>query len=144
MSESVRLQAAEGSELRRFWPAVVACFATAVFSWGFGFSGTSVYLAELQRLHGWSSAPVASAITAYYLIGALCLARGARGTRVASPPPPARCQRRATWRRRHALQPQPAVRRGAARVDLAVAFWAQARAGNLMMTEVTNSTPRHA
>jgi MFS family permease len=75
MNEAVRLQAAAGSELHRFWPAVVACFATAVFSWGFGFSGTSVYLAELQRLHGWPSALVASAITAYYLIGALCLAR---------------------------------------------------------------------
>jgi hypothetical protein len=69
------LQTTVGSELRRFWPAVVACFATAVYSWGFGFSGTSVYLAELQRLHGWPSALVASAITAYYLIGALCLAR---------------------------------------------------------------------
>ena len=43
---------------------------------------------------------------------------GARGARVAWSPPPARCQRCATWRRRHALQPQPAAvgnvcRRGA-------------------------------
>ena len=47
----------------------------AVFGWGFGFSGPSVYLAELQRAHGWSTGRIAAAITAYYLLGALCLAR---------------------------------------------------------------------
>lgn len=62
-------------ELRRYWPAVLACFVTAVFAWGFGFSGPSVYLAELQRAHGWSTGRIAAAITAYYLLGALCLAR---------------------------------------------------------------------
>ncbi len=61
------------AELGQYWPAVVACFVTAVFGWGFGFSGISVYLAELQRLHGWSSGLIGSAITAYYLIGAVCL-----------------------------------------------------------------------
>lgn len=65
----------EASELRKFWPAIVACFITAVFGWGFGFSGTSVYLAELQRQHGWSSALIASGITVYYLLGALCMIR---------------------------------------------------------------------
>ena len=75
MSSTASPRARARSELRQFWPAVVACFATAVFGWGFGFSGTSVYLAELQRQHGWSSALIASGITAYYLLGALCLAR---------------------------------------------------------------------
>lgn len=73
MSDTAALRMQAGSEMRRFWPAVLACFVTAVFGWGFGFSGTSVYLAELQRLHGWSGALIASAITAYYLMGALCL-----------------------------------------------------------------------
>ena len=75
MSGTVPLPLRDASELRRFWPAAVACFATAVFGWGFGFTGTSVYLAELHRLHGWPSALIASAITEYYLVGALCLTR---------------------------------------------------------------------
>ena len=43
------------------------------FAWGFGFSGTSVYLAELHRLHGWSLGLIGAAITAYYLVGAICM-----------------------------------------------------------------------
>ena len=74
MSEAVYSSACSRSELARFWPAILACFVAAVFGWGFGFSGASVYLAELQRLHGWSSALIASALTCYYLIGAVCLA----------------------------------------------------------------------
>lgn len=66
---------AERSELRRHWPAVLACFASALFAWGFGFYGLSVYVAELQRLRGWSSSLVASAVTAYYLLGAMLLTR---------------------------------------------------------------------
>jgi MFS family permease len=73
MNGAVTLPAQTGSELVRFWPAIAVCFVTAVFGWGFGFSGTSVYLAELQRLHGWPSALVAGSITAYYFLGALCL-----------------------------------------------------------------------
>jgi hypothetical protein len=45
-------------ELRQHWPAVLACFATATFAWGFGFYGQSVYLAELQRLQGWSASTI--------------------------------------------------------------------------------------
>ena len=40
---------------------------------GFGFTGLSVYLAELHRLHDWPTALIASAITTYYLLGAVCL-----------------------------------------------------------------------
>jgi len=61
------------AELRRYWPAVLACFLTAVFAWGFGFSGTSVYLAELHRLRGWSRGLIGAAITTYYLGGAACM-----------------------------------------------------------------------
>lgn len=75
MSGAVPLSLRETSELRRFWPAVAACFASAVFGWGFGFTGTSVYLAELHRLRGWPSALIAVAITEYYLVGAVCMTR---------------------------------------------------------------------
>lgn len=63
------------SELRQFWPVVLACFATALFGWGFGFTGSSIYLADLHRLRGWSTGIIASAITAYYLLGAVLLTR---------------------------------------------------------------------
>lgn len=63
------------SELRRFWPAILACFATALFGWGFGFTGPSVYLAELHRLRGWPAGTIAAAITVYYLLGAVFLTR---------------------------------------------------------------------
>jgi predicted MFS family arabinose efflux permease len=61
------------AELGRYWPAVLARFVTAVFAWGFGFSGTSVYLAELHRLHPWSRGLIGMAITTYYLVGAICM-----------------------------------------------------------------------
>jgi len=75
MSDASSIRLGAESELHRFWPAILACFVTAVFGWGFGSSGPSVYLAELQRAHGWSTGRIAAAITAYYLLGALCLAR---------------------------------------------------------------------
>ncbi|MGE0420278.1 MAG: MFS transporter [Acetobacteraceae bacterium] len=60
-------------EIRRFWPVILACFCMAVFAWGFGFYGQSVYLAELRRLHGWSSANITSATTGMYLGGAILM-----------------------------------------------------------------------
>jgi MFS family permease len=65
---------AQAGELRRGWKVVLACFSTATFAWGFGFYGQSVYLAELQRAHGWPAALIASATTVYYLAGAVLLA----------------------------------------------------------------------
>ncbi len=53
------------------WRVVMVCFVTAVFSWGFGFYGQSVYLAELQRLTGWSTSLISTASTAYYLFSAV-------------------------------------------------------------------------
>jgi predicted MFS family arabinose efflux permease len=63
------------TEFRQHWPAVLACFATAVFASGFGFYGQSVYLVELQRLHGWPSSLISAATTVFFLIGALLLTR---------------------------------------------------------------------
>ena len=57
-------------ELRAGWPAVVACFATAIFGWGFGLYGQSVLVAGLQARRGWSAFLVSSASTFYYLAGA--------------------------------------------------------------------------
>ena len=60
---------------RRFaWPAVLACFCSAVLAWGFGFYGQSVFLAALRAQHGWSTALIASATTSYYLFGAALIA----------------------------------------------------------------------
>ncbi len=54
---------------------MLACFATAIFAWGFGFYGQSVYVAQLHASRGWSAALISSATTLYYLAGALLLAR---------------------------------------------------------------------
>jgi MFS family permease len=62
------------SEFRRGWPVVLACFCTAVFAWGFGFYGQSVYFADLHVSRGWSASLIASATTVYYLAGGLLLA----------------------------------------------------------------------
>jgi MFS family permease len=50
------------------WRVVVACFLMALACWGFGLYGHSVYLAELQRLHGWPPSLIAGASTATYLL----------------------------------------------------------------------------
>jgi len=52
------------------WRVVLACFAAAIFSWGFGFYGHSVFLAELRGLYGWPASLIAGATTMYYLLGA--------------------------------------------------------------------------
>ena len=55
------------------WPVVLACFAVAIFAWGFAAFGPSVYLAELQRAHGWSAAAIGTATSMSFLLGALLL-----------------------------------------------------------------------
>jgi MFS family permease len=57
-------------ELRTGWPVVLACFAAAVFAWGFAAFGPAVYLAELQRQYGWSAAMIGSATTVAFIVGA--------------------------------------------------------------------------
>ena len=56
------------------WRIVVVCFLLATFGWGLGFYGQSVYLAELNRLHGWSTSLISSATTFFYLFGAVLVA----------------------------------------------------------------------
>jgi len=53
---------------------VGATFAMALFSFGLGFYGLTVYLATLQRLHGWSASAVSAPVTVYYVAGALLTA----------------------------------------------------------------------
>ena len=52
------------------WRIVVVCFLLATFGWGLGFYGQSVYVAELQRLHGWPASLISSGTTLFYLSGA--------------------------------------------------------------------------
>ncbi len=56
------------------WNVVAATFVMAMFSFGLGFYGLTVYVATLQRLHGWSAAAVSAPITVYYVAGALLTA----------------------------------------------------------------------
>lgn len=59
--------------LTRGWSVVVACGLIAACSWGLGFYGLGVYLEALHRLHGWPTSLISTAITMYYLVGALGL-----------------------------------------------------------------------
>jgi MFS family permease len=56
------------------WRVVVACFLVALFIFGFGLYGHAVYLAELQRLHGWSTGLISNASTLSFLLGSLLAA----------------------------------------------------------------------
>ena len=52
------------------WRVVLACYLAAVFCWGFGLYGHGVYLTELHRQHGWPTAWISGAVTAFYLLTA--------------------------------------------------------------------------
>jgi MFS family permease len=56
------------------WTIVGATFVMALFAFGLGFYGLTVYLASLQRLHGWSASAVSAPVTMYYVAGALLTA----------------------------------------------------------------------
>ncbi len=56
------------------WRIVAVCFLVATFGWAMGFYGQSVYVAELHRIHGWSTSLISSATTFFYLLGALLVA----------------------------------------------------------------------
>src|SRR5204862_138650 len=49
-------------------------FVMALLSFGLGFYGLSVYVATLQRLHGWSASAVSAPVTMYYVAGAVLTA----------------------------------------------------------------------
>jgi predicted MFS family arabinose efflux permease len=56
------------------WRIVAVCFLLATFGWAFGFYGQSVYVAELQRSHGWPASLISSGTTFFYLSGAALVA----------------------------------------------------------------------
>jgi MFS family permease len=56
------------------WNVVAATFVMALSSFGLGFYGLTVYVATLQRVHGWSAAVVSAPVTVYYVAGALVTA----------------------------------------------------------------------
>src|SRR5579883_791602 len=52
------------------WSVVLCCFVVALYGWGFGFYGLSLYLVALQKLHGWTPATISAAVTFFYVAGA--------------------------------------------------------------------------
>ncbi|MDN4988416.1 MFS transporter [Bradyrhizobium arachidis] len=58
----------ESSLHYRGWRVVLACFLMAFFMFGFGLYGQGVYLAELQRAHGWPGTMVSAASTFSFLL----------------------------------------------------------------------------
>lgn len=53
------------------WRVVLACFLVAFFIFGFGLYGQGVYVAELQRLRGWSASLISGAITLTFLLSSI-------------------------------------------------------------------------
>jgi MFS family permease len=75
MNKDLQLRdfAGEPESSRRYfgWRVVGTLFVIAILAWGFGFYGHAVYLAELQRLHGWPTWLISAASTLYYLSSAV-------------------------------------------------------------------------
>ena len=65
---------AETTESYFGWRVVGAAFVLAVFGWGIGFFGPSVFLRTLHDQHGWTIATISAAITAHFLFSALFVA----------------------------------------------------------------------
>jgi MFS family permease len=56
------------------WSVAWAAFAMAVFAWGIGFYGPSVFLQTLHTSHGWSISQISAAITFHFLLSAVLIA----------------------------------------------------------------------
>jgi MFS family permease len=67
------------------WRIVAVCFLLATFGWAFGFYGQSVYVAELQRSHGWPASLISSGTTFFYLSGAALVAFVSEATKAFGP-----------------------------------------------------------
>lgn len=52
------------------WWVVLCAFAIALYGWGFGFYGLSLYLVALRDKLGWTPATISTGITFYYVLGA--------------------------------------------------------------------------
>jgi MFS family permease len=70
-SSELPARSVEGSLRYDGWRVVFACFVVATFSWGLGFYGHGIYLAELQHAKGWPTSLMSTATTLYYLSGSL-------------------------------------------------------------------------
>jgi MFS family permease len=66
-------EAPAASGLYHGWIVVAGAFLVAVFGFGLGFYGPGIYLVALRARFGWSAADIASAITVYYVLGAMLL-----------------------------------------------------------------------
>jgi MFS family permease len=69
-TDATQLTIDESSPRYAGWRVVFACYMAAVFCWGYGLYGHGVYLAELNRLHGWAISLMSSATTVFYLLTA--------------------------------------------------------------------------
>lgn len=67
------------------WRVVAVCFLAAVIGWSFAFYGQSIYLAEMQRQHGWPASLISTATTYFYLLGAFVLAFVGDAVRIVGP-----------------------------------------------------------
>jgi MFS family permease len=56
------------------WSVAWAAFALAVFAWGIGFYGPSVFLQTLYTSRGWSISEISAAVTFHFLLSALLIA----------------------------------------------------------------------
>lgn len=56
------------------WSVAWSAFAIAVFAWGIGFYGPSVFLQSLHQTQGWPISQISSAITAHFLLSAVVIA----------------------------------------------------------------------
>ena len=57
------------------WHVVGAAFVVAVFAWGVGFYGPSVFLHTLHEGRGWPVSMISAAITCHFLLSAAVVAR---------------------------------------------------------------------
>src|SRR5262249_29251638 len=75
-AEHVMISSGAADEAQAYfrWKVVGAAFVLAVFGWGIGFYGPSVFLRTLHDERGWPIALVSAAITAHFLFSALFVA----------------------------------------------------------------------
>ena len=67
------IRTAPAAKLYWGWLVVAAAFLVATFGFGLGFYGPGIYLVALNAGHGWSTEALSTAVTAYYVLGAVLL-----------------------------------------------------------------------
>src|SRR5262245_36117920 len=63
------------------WKVVATAFMVAMFAWGVGFYGPSVFLHALHQQHGWPVSLISAAITLHFLFSAAIVAHLAEAHR---------------------------------------------------------------